>query len=158
MKYFLVSLALLFSFAGLLFSQDDNSFTYTTAPIEPTNNNLIVILEDGTLRWINGSPPTITGPSAPDFPFTTDGCSLFPDGDWVHCCTIHDKAYWMGGSHEDRLKADFNLKECVVINGDQMERPILGWFIYFGVRIGGVSWIPTPFRWGYGWKFPRTGP
>lgn len=25
-----------------------------------------------------------------------------------------------------------------------------------GVRVGGAPWWPTPFRWGYGWPWPRT--
>jgi len=49
-------------------------------------------------------------------PFTTDGCSLFPDrsitgaSDWCDCCLAHDLAYWRGGTEEDRLKADRGLK------------------------------------------------
>ena len=36
-------------------------------------------------------------------PFTTDGCSLFPDRsadgkkDWHCCCVQHDRRYWRGG-------------------------------------------------------------
>ena len=45
-------------------------------------------------------------------PFTTDGCSLFPDralvgrADWCDCCLAHDLAYWRGGTEEQRLTAD----------------------------------------------------
>jgi len=45
-------------------------------------------------------------------PFTTDGCSLFPDGTlkdntlWKSCCIEHDKAYWRGGSYPERQAAD----------------------------------------------------
>ncbi len=41
-------------------------------------------------------------------PFTTDGCSRFPDGTlsepdlWLECCTVHDVAYWHGGTDEQR--------------------------------------------------------
>ena len=24
-----------------------------------------------------------------------------------------------------------------------------------GVRVGGTPYLPTPFRWGYGWPYPR---
>jgi len=36
-------------------------------------------------------------------PFTSDGCSDFPDGTltqkdlWLECCTAHDFTYWKGG-------------------------------------------------------------
>ncbi len=45
-------------------------------------------------------------------PFTTDGCSLYPDRsastgkDWCACCVAHDRAYWRGGTEAERLKAD----------------------------------------------------
>ena len=40
-------------------------------------------------------------------PFTSDGCSLFPDSslinkdDWCECCFQHDLAYWKGGTKEE---------------------------------------------------------
>lgn len=150
MKLLSISLTMSLSFGGFLFSQDDT--TYTTAQIKPSDNNVIVILEDGVLSWVNSNSPKT------DHPFTTDGCSMFPDGSWVHCCTIHDKAYWVGGSNSDRIEADFELKKCVSNTGPEARWEALGWTMYVGVRFGGVGWIPTPFRWGYGWKFPRTGP
>ena len=45
-------------------------------------------------------------------PFTSDGCSVFPDGTisqsrkWLKCCVEHDKAYWLGGTYAERLAAD----------------------------------------------------
>ena len=38
----------------------------------------------------------------PSYPFTTDGCTLWPDGFWQSCCVEHDMAYWCGGSAEER--------------------------------------------------------
>ena len=55
------------------------------------------------------SPKTIA-------PFTTDGCSEFPDGTpahknlWLKCCVAHDIKYWAGGSYNDRLNADLELR------------------------------------------------
>jgi len=52
-------------------------------------------------------------------PFTSDGCSAFPNGTleqnqlWLHCCSAHDFAYWKGGSYEQREAADQKLKSCV---------------------------------------------
>ena len=42
-------------------------------------------------------------PAADIAPFTSDGCSSFPDGTpanqslWLECCVRHDLAYWRGG-------------------------------------------------------------
>jgi hypothetical protein len=90
-------------------------------------------------------------------PFTTDGCSSFPNGTiaekelWMHCCTRHDKSYWQGGVYEERVVADNALKECVekVGNGRVAQLMLLG------VRVGGTPYLPTKFRWGYGWPYVR---
>ena len=89
--------------------------------------------------------------------FTTDGCSAFPDGTtaqgelWLDCCTRHDVAYWMGGSEIDRRQADEDLKNCVAAVGE----PSIAKLMLAGVRVGGTPYLPTQFRWGYGWPFPR---
>lgn len=32
----------------------------------------------------------------------------------------------------------------------------MGSIMYLGIRIGGSPWLPTPWRWGYGWDdWPR---
>lgn len=92
------------------------------------------------------------GPSGlPPHRFTTDGCSLWPDGSWVSCCVDHDMAYWCGGSCEDRAHADATLRQCVAEHG-----PVgMGTTMYVGVRIGAPPWYPFPFRWGYGWDWPH---
>lgn len=87
-------------------------------------------------------------------PFTSDGCSLFPDGSinddtaWLHCCTAHDFDYWQGGTSEQRLASDKQLAQCV----DEVDIPGLGILMYLGVRLGGIPMMPTSFRWGYGWS------
>ena len=86
-------------------------------------------------------------------PFSTDGCSAFPEGTliqqslWFDCCFSHDMAYWKGGSSAQREKADQELKQCVAQLGEEGIAELM----YHGVRIGGTPHIPTPFRWGYGW-------
>lgn len=88
----------------------------------------------------------------PDYLFTTDGCSRWPDGSWTVCCIVHDILYWCGGSAPEREDADRELMRCV--NG---RAPIMGDIVYAGVRIGGHPWLPTPWRWGYGWdQWPRS--
>ena len=90
-------------------------------------------------------------------PFTSDGCSLFPDGTypqqslWMECCIRHDLAYWQGGSQDQRLAADQALQQCV----SQVGEPEIAQLMLAGVRVGGSPYFPTPYRWGYGWSYRR---
>jgi len=90
-------------------------------------------------------------------PFTSDGCSLFPNGSlsdnqrWLHCCRAHDFDYWQGGMRSQRVASDKRLSQCVSEVG-----PVgLGILMYLGVRVGGSPLWPTSFRWGYGWQLGR---
>ena len=89
--------------------------------------------------------------------FTSDGCSSFPDGTgeerrlWRSCCVVHDLAYWKGGSKDERRAADEALKECVAKVGE----PTIAKLMLAGVRVGGTPWLPTRFRWAYGWPYLR---
>ncbi len=90
-------------------------------------------------------------------PFTSDGCSAFPDGTlnqnelWLSCCRKHDFDYWKGGTYSERLESDKALKECVSKVGESE----IALLMLAGVRVGGTPFIPTKFRWGYGWPYPR---
>jgi len=93
--------------------------------------------------------------SGPIRPFTSDGCSAFPDGTptqkelWLDCCTAHDYAYWQGGSYAQRLDADLELQTCVA----EVGKPEIAALMIAGVRVGGSPLWPTSFRWGYGWPY-----
>ncbi len=90
-------------------------------------------------------------------PFTSDGCSAFPDGTveqnelWLSCCTAHDHAYWKGGTSAERALADDRLRQCVAAVGE----PAIAAIMLAGVRVGGTPYLPTKFRWGYGWPYLR---
>ena len=90
-------------------------------------------------------------------PFTSDGCSAFPDGTpvqntlWLSCCEAHDYSYWQGGSYQQRVDADEALRSCVAQTG----QPAIAKLMLAGVRVGGTPFLPTTFRWGYGWGYPR---
>lgn len=90
-------------------------------------------------------------------PFTSDGCSAFPDGTlvqktlWLACCEQHDYAYWKGGTSEERALADEALKACVAAVG----KPDIAALMLAGVRVGGSPYLPTQFRWGFGWPYFR---
>jgi hypothetical protein len=89
--------------------------------------------------------------------FASDGCSAFPDGTlaqqelWLNCCTAHDYAYWKGGTYDERLAADEALRVCVADVGEAA----VGRLMLAGVRVGGTPYLPTRFRWGFGWPWPR---
>ncbi len=90
-------------------------------------------------------------------PFLSDGCSMWPDGflwdptRWLGCCIEHDRAYWLGGTYEERLKADLDLRTCV----DQRDAKITAEVMLIGVRMGGSPALSSNFRWGYGWHYKR---
>ena len=89
--------------------------------------------------------------------FISDGCSSFPDGTfaqknlWLKCCQRHDFDYWQGGTYQQRLASDNQLKMCVA----QVGEPTIAALMLAGVRVGGTPYLPTSFRWGYGWSYPR---
>lgn len=90
--------------------------------------------------------------------FSSDGCSLFPDGSpgerrqWCDCCFLHDIAYWQGGTAEERLHADEALRACVK---ERTGSGALAAMMFDGVRFGGHPAFPNWYRWGYGWRYGR---
>lgn len=90
--------------------------------------------------------------------FTSDGCSMSPDGvvvlfstAYVPCCVEHDVAYWQGGTKLDKLTADLKLKSCIKSRSNSFVAEIY----YRGVRMGGGASLPTSYHWGYGWEKNR---
>ena len=92
-------------------------------------------------------------------PFSSDGCSLFPDqdlitgDDWCSCCFEHDIAYWKGGTEAEREAADRALQACVT---GKTNNAVLGTLMYEGVRAGGSPYFYNWYRWGYGWEYGRN--
>lgn len=91
------------------------------------------------------------------YPFTSDGCSVVPDGTltnrtkWRKCCVQHDLKYWIGGTAEERKIADAALGACI----GKIQNEVVGDIYYWGVRLaGGPNQLAT-YRWGYGWKYNR---
>ena len=90
--------------------------------------------------------------------FSSDGCSLFPDhslinsDNWCECCLEHDIAYWQGGTEEQRLEADKQLRDCVL---QKTGNQALADAMYQGVRFGGSPYFYNWYRWGYGWSYER---
>lgn len=89
--------------------------------------------------------------------FSSDGCSAYPDKNhffgenkWSHCCLAHDMAYYIGGTFEEKERADEELSQCVA----EESFPLHGQLMKLGVTIGGTPKINTSWRWGYGWYRP----
>jgi hypothetical protein len=73
---------------------------------------------------------------------------------WRHCCIEHDRAYYYGGSREEKIAADLRLKECVADTvGNKLTGELLGNAMRLAVHIGGQPYFSTPYRWGYGEDF-----
>jgi hypothetical protein len=111
------------------------------------------------LLWIMAMLACCTAAWAVDLKdFTSDGCSLFPDGTmgdrtkWCECCLQHDIAYWRGGTEQERKTADEVLRACVF---EHTEDQSLAETMYLGVRAGGHPVFPTWYRWAYGWPYGR---
>jgi len=81
--------------------------------------------------------------------FKSDGCSLFPDGAYRDCCVEHDRTYFSGGSWTMRWRADKKLFKCVA-GKKGFQHKIIAPVMWLGVRAGGLHFLPTPFRWGFG--------
>lgn len=98
-----------------------------------------------------------------DFPFTTDGCSgglswlwrnLYrTPPPWEALCIEHDRLYWSGGSREKRREVDLWFWRQLMLHPDVPG--LWATAIWLAVRIGGYPLLPLPWRWGYGWRWPR---
>ena len=78
-------------------------------------------------------------------PFISDGCSYFPNGTfeqnklWLSCCRKHDVDYWKGGTYQERIVSDMELKNCV----SEVGQPEIAALMLAGVRVGGTPFLPT---------------
>ena len=94
-------------------------------------------------------------------PFTTDGCSGGMSASWRLIfrrappwegeCVEHDRAYHAGGTRAERVEADRILAAAVT----RLGYPIIAAAMFYAVRVGGHPWWPVPWRWGYGYPWPR---
>ncbi|CAN5644708.1 hypothetical protein BH24ACI3_BH24ACI3_06770 [soil metagenome] len=90
--------------------------------------------------------------------FKSDGCTLFPNGNYCDCCVEHDKDYYFGGTRKERWRSDKRLFKCVR-SKKGWQNKLMAPIMLVGVRVGGVSFLPTPFRWGFGkTKRPKETP
>jgi len=102
----------------------------------------------------------------PFIPANSDGCTVISKPyTWLTgkqlkqrpCCIGHDEAYWYGGSFGQRLDADIKLRDCVCEIGDSTCEKIIfkivGWVMYYAVRIGGSPKLPFPWRWRHNVPF-----
>jgi hypothetical protein len=92
----------------------------------------------------------------PDYPFTRDGCTLFPDQlpghDFYQACLDHDIAYWAGGSEALRHEVNLAFHEAITHTGHL--GPVLAPIMYYAVTYLGNNGVSRTVgsHWGYGWK------
>ena len=79
----------------------------------------------------------------------SDGCTLIPDGHIKPCCLIHDQEYFRGGTRDERRESDKKLYSCIK-KKNGLHHKIFAPFIWLAVRIGGIPFLKTSFRWGFG--------
>jgi hypothetical protein len=127
------------------------SCAYRTHHVRPYREDpgAAAALELAAQEWCRamGEP---AGP--PQRPFTTDGCTCWPDGDVPDCCVMHDIAYWCGGPPELRAWVDRDFDRCVTDRGSGAQ----GSWMRAASRLTGHPWWPAPWRWGYGHSFPAA--
>ena len=107
----------------------------------------VILFSFGAFAQSNSDAPKETLVIPADF--ESDGCSLFPDGDYFDCCFEHDKTYFLGGSWSQRWRADKKLFKCVAAKKG-FEHKLIAPVMWVGVRAFGVPFLPTSFRWGFG--------
>jgi hypothetical protein len=64
-----------------------------------------------------------------------NGCTCVPNFSFEECCNQHDIDYCVGGTEDDRMKADEKFRECIKEKGYFQ----LAWVYYRGVREFGAK-------------------
>jgi hypothetical protein len=138
---------------GNLIGRPPHAGTHIDSPGAAVFLLLAMLAASGCTRYRPCDPDLMpdTGPVTPPNLCRLDGCTLSPDFDFSHCCDAHDASYWAGGSAAERKQTDRAFSECVATAGHD----VLATVYYIGVRIGGTPYLPTPWRWGFGWDYPQ---
>jgi hypothetical protein len=83
--------------------------------------------------------------------FVSDGCTWFPDGNYLDCCKAHDREYFTGGSWKARWRSDKKLFKCVAAK-TKFYNKLVAPIMWLGVRAFGAAWLNTKASWGFGKK------
>ena len=81
--------------------------------------------------------------------FEYDGCSMFPDSNYLDCCTAHDTDYFFWWEWQKRLASDNKLMQCVADKG-WVQYNAFWALMWVWVRVGWAPIFPTPYRWWFG--------
>lgn len=66
--------------------------------------------------------------------FEPNGCTMWPDGNYKHCCDAHDVAWHVGRTFMDKVSSDIDLLWCVATNSDIWNAMIM----FIGVSTAGL--------------------
>lgn len=69
---------------------------------------------------------------------------------WGHCCSALDLEYWRGGTFIAQREANDAFRSCL---GDVYPESYVPIIAYYGLYVVNSPFIPTSWRWGYGWDF-----
>lgn len=85
-------------------------------------------------------------------PEDSDGCTFWPDGNYIDCCWEHDESYAHGGTWWDRVKADWKLAKCVHKKGKERKcracQTVRAALMLIGVNVLGSFLWPYHHKWG----------
>jgi len=115
---------------------------------------ILTILFSANVFSQNNSAETSEPPSDPAG-FVSDGCTGFPDGNYLDCCVAHDREYFDGGSWSERWRSDKKLFQCVAAK-PKFYNKLVAPVMWLGVRAFGVPWLNAKFSWGFGKKKKLT--
>lgn len=96
----------------------------------------------------NSEKTKLTYTSIPET-FVFDWCSMFPDWNYLDCCTNHDKTYYFGWTYIDRFRSDNELFSCVYSKWNILNK-FLAPTMWVWVRLWWAPIFPTSYRWWFG--------
>jgi hypothetical protein len=156
----LINKTILFSFVFIVSSINRFGYSVINISVQCISlsrlNRIFFILAIGILLAFGGTSYAQANTLKP---FATDGCSMWIDGTpkhphlWRGCCVAHDRAYWLGGTSEERRHADDQLRVCV----NEKIGKGMAEYMYVNVLWGGSPYWLAPYRWGFGWEYLEDG-
>ena len=75
-----------------------------------------------------------------DKPFTSDGCTGFPNLWFKNCCKDHDYAYWAGHNEHE---SDLNFLRCIAEKSSRLRAFA---FVFAGFIVTGMALLRPSYR------------
>jgi len=115
---------------------------------------IIAILLVGTATWILWAWLFYDEDEAILHEVQTYHCANLPEKlaveKWGNCCSELDREYWRGGTFIAQREANSAFRTCL---GDVYPESYMPIIAYYGLYAVSSPFVPTSWRWGYGWDF-----